>query len=233
MKSNKKHGMTQASRPQQKAKKKKDTSNSPIATRVRTTGRVRTSTVQLNTDFVYPGTLRKNKRQLQPSQHFPTITDTNIVHLERKYLEEAQAHRKRIYDENVHHRSSCGLFMLKCMENWNGSKLTRKFKQGDIDIFRRKLAAILVGSISNENTEIPGSAIKYQIEPEIPLAHAGHLPSYDAFALGGPHSVRGYGMGEFGASRNLLEVAIELSLSITVKNKHMQDAIIFIQSFWT
>jgi hypothetical protein len=36
----------------------------------------------------------------------------------------------------------------------------------------------------------------------------GDLPSYDAFALGGPHSVRGYGMGELGASRNLLEVSI-------------------------
>uniref|UniRef100_A0A0E0MXA5 Ubiquitin-like protease family profile domain-containing protein n=1 Tax=Oryza rufipogon TaxID=4529 RepID=A0A0E0MXA5_ORYRU len=51
--------------------------------------------------------------------------------------------------------SSCGLFMLKCMEHWNGSKLTTKFKQGDIDIFRRKLAAILVGSTSNDNTDIP------------------------------------------------------------------------------
>uniref|UniRef100_A0A0E0F1V9 Uncharacterized protein n=1 Tax=Oryza meridionalis TaxID=40149 RepID=A0A0E0F1V9_9ORYZ len=48
----------------------------------------------------------------------------------------------------------------------------------------------------------------------------GDLPSYDAFALGGPHSVRGYGMGELGASRNLLEVATELSLPVTVKNKH-------------
>jgi len=36
----------------------------------------------------------------------------------------------------------------------------------------------------------------------------GDLPSYDAFALGGPHSVRGYGMGELGASRNLLEASI-------------------------
>uniref|UniRef100_A0A0E0D133 Uncharacterized protein n=1 Tax=Oryza meridionalis TaxID=40149 RepID=A0A0E0D133_9ORYZ len=49
------------------------------------------------------------------------------------------------------YRSSCGLFMLKCMGHWNGSKLTTKFKQ----IFRRKLAAILVGSASNDNTEIP------------------------------------------------------------------------------
>uniref|UniRef100_A0A0D9ZK29 Uncharacterized protein n=1 Tax=Oryza glumipatula TaxID=40148 RepID=A0A0D9ZK29_9ORYZ len=49
------------------------------------------------------------------------------------------------------YRSSCGLFMLKCMEHWNGSKLTTKFKQ----IFRRKLAAILVSSASNDNTEIP------------------------------------------------------------------------------
>ena len=34
----------------------------------------------------------------------------------------------------------------------------------------------------------------------------GDLPSYDAFALGGPYSVRGYEMGELGAARNLLEV---------------------------
>lgn len=36
----------------------------------------------------------------------------------------------------------------------------------------------------------------------------GDLPSYDAFTLGGPYSVRGYGMGELGASRNVLEVSV-------------------------
>jgi outer membrane protein assembly factor BamA len=36
----------------------------------------------------------------------------------------------------------------------------------------------------------------------------GDLPSYDAFTLGGPHSVRGYEMGELGAARSLLEVNI-------------------------
>ncbi|KAL6656827.1 hypothetical protein ACP70R_004607 [Stipagrostis hirtigluma subsp. patula] len=50
----------------------------------------------------------------------------------------------------------------------------------------------------------------------------GDLPSYDAFAIGGPHSVRGYQMGELGASRNLLEVATELRVPITVMNKHTQ-----------
>lgn len=34
----------------------------------------------------------------------------------------------------------------------------------------------------------------------------GDLPSYDAFVLGGPYSVRGYNMGELGAARNILEV---------------------------
>jgi len=34
----------------------------------------------------------------------------------------------------------------------------------------------------------------------------GDLPSYDAFTLGGPYSVRGYNMGELGACRNILEV---------------------------
>ncbi|KAI4997297.1 hypothetical protein ZWY2020_052639 [Hordeum vulgare] len=50
----------------------------------------------------------------------------------------------------------------------------------------------------------------------------GDLPSYDAFALGGPHSVRGYGMGELGACRNLLEVATEVRIPLPVmKNTHV------------
>ncbi|CAA7406347.1 unnamed protein product [Spirodela intermedia] len=46
----------------------------------------------------------------------------------------------------------------------------------------------------------------------------GDLPSYDAFTLGGPYSVRGYNMGELGACRNLLELAAELR--IPVRNTH-------------
>jgi IAP75 family protein translocase len=47
----------------------------------------------------------------------------------------------------------------------------------------------------------------------------GDLPSYDAFTLGGPYSVRGYNMGEIGAARNILELAAELR--IPVKNTHV------------
>ncbi|GJN28165.1 hypothetical protein PR202_gb16258 [Eleusine coracana subsp. coracana] len=50
----------------------------------------------------------------------------------------------------------------------------------------------------------------------------GDLPAYDAFALGGPHSVRGFNMGELGAARNVVEGAIELSVPVTVKNNHAQ-----------
>ena len=38
----------------------------------------------------------------------------------------------------------------------------------------------------------------------------GDLPSYDAFTLGGPYSVRGYNMGEIGAARNIVEVGAML-----------------------
>lgn len=47
----------------------------------------------------------------------------------------------------------------------------------------------------------------------------GDLPSYDAFTIGGPYSVRGYNMGELGAARNILEVAAELR--IPVRNTHV------------
>eukprot|EP00897_Mesotaenium_endlicherianum_P008155 jgi/Mesen1/7368/ME000381S06601 len=42
----------------------------------------------------------------------------------------------------------------------------------------------------------------------------GDLLPYDAFVLGGPHSVRGYTLGELGASRKFLEVATELRVPI-------------------
>ncbi|CAK9141503.1 unnamed protein product [Ilex paraguariensis] len=44
--------------------------------------------------------------------------------------------------------------------------------------------------------------------------YVGDLPSYDAFTLGGPYSVRGYNMGEIGAARNILEVAAELRIPV-------------------
>ncbi|TQE00443.1 hypothetical protein C1H46_013951 [Malus baccata] len=47
----------------------------------------------------------------------------------------------------------------------------------------------------------------------------GDLPTYDAFTLGGPYSVRGYNMGEIGAARNILELAAELR--IPVKGTHV------------
>ncbi|KAK6646089.1 hypothetical protein PHAVU_L007943 [Phaseolus vulgaris] len=47
----------------------------------------------------------------------------------------------------------------------------------------------------------------------------GDLPSYDAFTLGGPYSVRGYNMGEIGAARNILELAAELR--IPIKSTHV------------
>ncbi|KAL1222089.1 Protein TOC75-3 [Cardamine amara subsp. amara] len=47
----------------------------------------------------------------------------------------------------------------------------------------------------------------------------GDLPSYDAFVLGGPYSVRGYNMGELGAARNILELGAEIR--IPVKNTHV------------
>lgn len=56
--------------------------------------------------------------------------------------------------------------------------------------------------------------------PVVLVAHGryagcvGDLPSYETFPLGGPHSVRGYGMGELGASRNLLEASIYITKRI-------------------
>ncbi|KAL0887200.1 hypothetical protein Bca101_011183 [Brassica carinata] len=47
----------------------------------------------------------------------------------------------------------------------------------------------------------------------------GDLPSYESFAIGGPHSVRGYTMGELGAARNILELSAEIR--VPVKNTHV------------
>jgi outer membrane protein assembly factor BamA len=42
----------------------------------------------------------------------------------------------------------------------------------------------------------------------------GDLPAYDAFLLGGPHSVRGYNIGELAACRRFLEAAAEVRLPV-------------------
>ena len=47
----------------------------------------------------------------------------------------------------------------------------------------------------------------------------GDLPTYEAFPLGGPHSVRAYGVGELGICRSLLEYAAEVR--IPVKNRFL------------
>ncbi|KAF2914996.1 hypothetical protein DAI22_10g205700 [Oryza sativa Japonica Group] len=41
---------------------------------------------------------------------------------------------------------SCGLFVLKNMEHWQGNRLSKEYTHEDIKYFRRKLAAILGGA---------------------------------------------------------------------------------------
>ena len=56
--------------------------------------------------------------------------------------------------------------------------------------------------------------------PPVLVLHAryggviGDLASYDAFTLGGPHSCRGYSVGELGAARRVLETAAELRVEL-------------------
>jgi outer membrane protein assembly factor BamA len=47
----------------------------------------------------------------------------------------------------------------------------------------------------------------------------GDLPTYEAFALGGPHSVRAYGVGELGICRTLFEYAAEVR--VPVKSRYV------------
>lgn len=47
----------------------------------------------------------------------------------------------------------------------------------------------------------------------------GDLPTYEAFPLGGPHSVRAYGVGELGICRSLFEYAAEVR--IPVKSRYL------------
>nr|XP_043638224.1 protein TOC75-3, chloroplastic-like [Erigeron canadensis] len=49
--------------------------------------------------------------------------------------------------------------------------------------------------------------------------YMGDLPSYDAFILGGPYSVRGYNPGEIGTSKKMLELAAEVR--VPVKKAHV------------
>jgi outer membrane protein assembly factor BamA len=48
----------------------------------------------------------------------------------------------------------------------------------------------------------------------------GNCAAYDAFVLGGPHSCRGYTVGELGAARSVLEYAAELRVPVPALNTH-------------
>lgn len=48
----------------------------------------------------------------------------------------------------------------------------------------------------------------------------GNCSAYDAFTLGGPHSCRGYSVGEIGVCRSVLESALELRVPIPYANTH-------------
>jgi len=67
---------------------------------------------------------------------------------------------------------------------------------------------------------------KNSLPPPVVVLHtrAGHIlgncAAYDAFALGGPHSCRGYTVGELGAARSLLETAVEIRLPVPVLKTH-------------
>uniref|UniRef100_A0A0E0Q7G9 Uncharacterized protein n=1 Tax=Oryza rufipogon TaxID=4529 RepID=A0A0E0Q7G9_ORYRU len=49
--------------------------------------------------------------------------------------------------------SSCGLFMLKIMENWTGESLSRSITQEDITLFRFKLAAVITTGEQSKDTK--------------------------------------------------------------------------------
>ena len=67
---------------------------------------------------------------------------------------------------------------------------------------------------------------KVDYPPPVLVLHAkgGHIIGdcavYDAFTLGGPHSCRGYGVGELGVSRSFCEAAFELRLPVPILNTH-------------
>uniref|UniRef100_A0A0E0Q7G8 Uncharacterized protein n=1 Tax=Oryza rufipogon TaxID=4529 RepID=A0A0E0Q7G8_ORYRU len=50
-------------------------------------------------------------------------------------------------------KSSCGLFMLKIMENWTGESLSRSITQEDITLFRFKLAAVITTGEQSKDTK--------------------------------------------------------------------------------
>uniref|UniRef100_A0A0E0B2D9 Ubiquitin-like protease family profile domain-containing protein n=1 Tax=Oryza glumipatula TaxID=40148 RepID=A0A0E0B2D9_9ORYZ len=54
--------------------------------------------------------------------------------------------KERIQEDS----SSCGLFMLKIMENWTGESLSRSITQEDITLFRFKLASVSLGWKTNK-----------------------------------------------------------------------------------
>ncbi|XP_078149575.1 uncharacterized protein LOC144544904 isoform X2 [Carex rostrata] len=61
---------------------------------------------------------------------------------------------------------SCGLFALKYMKLWDGSKLATEFTQDDIDLFRKQLVGELIFSDLNEKKDIQNEIKKRKLYTE-------------------------------------------------------------------
>eukprot|EP00271_Cylindrocystis_brebissonii_P021716 TRINITY_DN7927_c0_g1_i1.p1 TRINITY_DN7927_c0_g1~~TRINITY_DN7927_c0_g1_i1.p1 ORF type:complete len:728 (+),score=198.11 TRINITY_DN7927_c0_g1_i1:101-2284(+) len=79
---------------------------------------------------------------------------------------------------------------------------------------RSQISSTRFFQLSDEDLKNP------DIPPWVGVVHGrlgnclGDLPAYEAFTIGGPYSVRGYTMGEIGASRRILELAGELRIPV-------------------
>lgn len=91
---------------------------------------------------------------------------------------------------------------------------------GDFPVFNRFTAELTrfvqLAPKSTQSVSPPPVLVAYS-----KFAHIiGNCAAYDAFTLGGPHSCRGYSVGELGVSRSVLESAVELRVPIPYANTH-------------
>ncbi|XP_066399094.1 uncharacterized protein [Miscanthus floridulus] len=95
----------------------------------------------------------KNKRSRIAEGDARTIL---VLMLKRKNSDPDFYFDYKVDDDNLPHQTDgtfCGLFVLKYMELWDGTRLVRDFTQDDVHIFRMSMIADIIFSPTNDIEE--------------------------------------------------------------------------------
>ncbi|KAM0877377.1 hypothetical protein ACQ4PT_035515 [Festuca glaucescens] len=110
----------------------------------------------------YVAVIIPEDRDIQILNSIPSMEPSDELQHTKKLKEVSKSHKWPDYDVHLWNRttiknmpkqkdqSSCGLFAFLFIEYWTGKKLSKKFTQKDVDIYRKQLPCDMLYTVKNK-----------------------------------------------------------------------------------